>query len=205
MSGAETRVHTPAPGESEAQNRLPDSILSSEPKPLVQHRPHPSQSVWSPGGLSCAISRTVSVGSTQVVTCVEVCGSGGDVNAAGVMHLARRSSAKGGDSEASGDGDGVGMARSLLTSASGGKDMAAGSRTVILTLVVAVSVEGGGMTGCVPSGGETSSSVGITTAESAGATCSSSSSSYSSSSSSSASSPDESLSSSSPSSPPSIG
>nr|GEU47356.1 hypothetical protein [Tanacetum cinerariifolium] len=41
MSGAETRVHTPTPGESEAQNRLPNSILSSEPKPLVQHRPHP--------------------------------------------------------------------------------------------------------------------------------------------------------------------
>nr|GEW57119.1 subtilisin-like protease SBT3.18 [Tanacetum cinerariifolium] len=46
---AETRVHTPAPGESEAQNELPGSILSSEPKPLVQHRPPPLQSVWSPG------------------------------------------------------------------------------------------------------------------------------------------------------------
>nr|GEY86493.1 hypothetical protein [Tanacetum cinerariifolium] len=30
MSGAETLVHTPAPGESEAQNRLPDSILSTD-------------------------------------------------------------------------------------------------------------------------------------------------------------------------------
>nr|GFB80787.1 hypothetical protein [Tanacetum cinerariifolium] len=35
VSGAETRVHTPALSESEAQNGLPDSILSIEPKPLV--------------------------------------------------------------------------------------------------------------------------------------------------------------------------
>nr|GEY08034.1 hypothetical protein [Tanacetum cinerariifolium] len=41
VSGAKTRVHTPAPGESEAQNGLPDLILSSEPKPLMQYRPHP--------------------------------------------------------------------------------------------------------------------------------------------------------------------
>nr|GFB44970.1 hypothetical protein [Tanacetum cinerariifolium] len=52
VSGAETRAHTPAPGESEAQNKLPDSILLSDPKPLVQHMPHPPQSVWSPGRLS---------------------------------------------------------------------------------------------------------------------------------------------------------
>nr|GFA47705.1 hypothetical protein [Tanacetum cinerariifolium] len=48
VSGAETRMHTHAPGESEAHNRPPDSILSSEPKPLVQHRPFLPQSVWSP-------------------------------------------------------------------------------------------------------------------------------------------------------------
>nr|GFC41150.1 hypothetical protein [Tanacetum cinerariifolium] len=48
VSGAKTRVHTPAPGEYEAQNGLPGSILSSEPKPLVEHRPPPPQSVWSP-------------------------------------------------------------------------------------------------------------------------------------------------------------
>nr|GFB67629.1 hypothetical protein [Tanacetum cinerariifolium]GFB68731.1 hypothetical protein [Tanacetum cinerariifolium] len=65
VSGAETRVHTPAPGESEAQNRLPDLILSSEPKPLVQHRPPPPQFVWSPGGGMCRGG-----------------GSGGDCNAA---------------------------------------------------------------------------------------------------------------------------
>nr|GFD27750.1 hypothetical protein [Tanacetum cinerariifolium] len=52
VSGAETRVRTPAPGESEAHNGLPDLILSSEPKPLVQYRPLPPQSVWYPGVLS---------------------------------------------------------------------------------------------------------------------------------------------------------
>nr|GFD34842.1 hypothetical protein [Tanacetum cinerariifolium] len=52
-----------------------------------------------------------------------------------------------------GDGDGVGMARSLLTPASGGRDMEVYSRIVILASVVAVSVEGGGMMGFVPSGG----------------------------------------------------
>nr|GFD50860.1 hypothetical protein [Tanacetum cinerariifolium] len=51
VHGAETRVHTPTHDGSEAQNRLPDLILSSEPKPLVQHRPPPPQSVWSPDGL----------------------------------------------------------------------------------------------------------------------------------------------------------
>ncbi|GKF41416.1 hypothetical protein Tco_0124758, partial [Tanacetum coccineum] len=40
-------------------------------------------------------------------------------------HLARRSPAEGGDSEIGSDGDGVVMARSLSTSASGGKDMEA--------------------------------------------------------------------------------
>nr|GFD37218.1 hypothetical protein [Tanacetum cinerariifolium] len=50
--------------------------------------------------------------------------SDGDGNAAGAVHLAKRSPTEGGDSEASGYGDGVGMARSLSTSASGEKDMA---------------------------------------------------------------------------------
>ncbi|GKB72109.1 hypothetical protein Tco_0933521, partial [Tanacetum coccineum] len=43
----------------------------------------------------------------------------------GAVHLARRSLAEGGDSEIGGDGDGVDMARSLSTSASGGRDMEA--------------------------------------------------------------------------------
>nr|GEX29179.1 putative reverse transcriptase domain-containing protein [Tanacetum cinerariifolium] len=106
-------------------------------------------------------------------------GSGGDGNVAGAVHLARRSLAEGGDSEVSGDGDGVGMARSLSTSASSGRDMEVSGRIVILAPVVALSVEGGGMMGSIPSGGEASSSI--------------------------ASYPDESPSSSSPSSPQSMG
>ncbi|GJW56027.1 hypothetical protein Tco_0102758 [Tanacetum coccineum] len=50
---------------------------------------------------------------------------GGDECVDGAVHLARRSPAEGGDSEVSGDGGGVGMARSLLTSASGGRDIEA--------------------------------------------------------------------------------
>ncbi|GJR79796.1 hypothetical protein Tco_0150581 [Tanacetum coccineum] len=50
--GAETRVHIPAHGRSEAQNGLSDSILSHEPKPLGKHRPLPLQSVWSADELS---------------------------------------------------------------------------------------------------------------------------------------------------------
>ncbi|GKB35168.1 hypothetical protein Tco_0880110, partial [Tanacetum coccineum] len=49
----------------------------------------------------------------------------GDECAGEAMHLARRSPAEGGDSEIGGDGDGVVMARSLSTSASGGRDMEA--------------------------------------------------------------------------------
>ncbi|GKC31543.1 hypothetical protein Tco_1038837 [Tanacetum coccineum] len=50
---------------------------------------------------------------------------GGDECADGAVHLARRSPAEGGDSEIGGDGGGVGMARSLSTSASGRRDMEA--------------------------------------------------------------------------------
>nr|GFC83364.1 hypothetical protein [Tanacetum cinerariifolium] len=77
----------------------------------------------------------------------KVGGSGGDGNAVGAMHLARRSPVEGGDSEVSGDGDGVGMARSILTSASGGRDMEVCGRIVILASVVVVSVKGGRMVG----------------------------------------------------------
>nr|GEX41794.1 hypothetical protein [Tanacetum cinerariifolium] len=93
--------------------------------------------------------------------------NGGDGNAVGAVHLARHSFADGGDSEVSGDGDGVGMARSLSTSASGGRDMEACGRIVILAPMIAVSVEGDGMMDSIPSGGEASSSIGITVAESA--------------------------------------
>ncbi|GKG31158.1 hypothetical protein Tco_0423646 [Tanacetum coccineum] len=50
---------------------------------------------------------------------------GGDECADGAVHLARRSPAEGGDSEIGGDGNGVGMARSLSTSTSCGRDMEA--------------------------------------------------------------------------------
>nr|GEZ17900.1 hypothetical protein [Tanacetum cinerariifolium] len=86
VSGAKTRVHIPALGESEAHNKLPDSIISNEPKPLLQHRPPPPQSVWSPGG--------------------GMRSGGGSGDASGAVHLARRSPTVGGDSKASSD-DGV--------------------------------------------------------------------------------------------------
>ncbi|GJU22269.1 hypothetical protein Tco_1155611 [Tanacetum coccineum] len=50
---------------------------------------------------------------------------GGDECAGGAVHLARRSPAKGDDSEIGGDSDGVVMAKSLSTSASTGRDMEA--------------------------------------------------------------------------------
>ncbi|GKE87314.1 hypothetical protein Tco_1564789, partial [Tanacetum coccineum] len=50
---------------------------------------------------------------------------GGDECAGGAVHLARLSHAEGGDNEIGGDGDGVVMARSLSTSASGRTDMEA--------------------------------------------------------------------------------
>ncbi|GJW46887.1 hypothetical protein Tco_0078533 [Tanacetum coccineum] len=83
-------------------------------------------------------------------------GDGGEC-AGGAVHLARRSPAEGGDSEMGSDGDGVVMARSLSTSASGGRDMEVWGRMVILAPMV-MSVEGGGITGSVPSGGKTGSS-----------------------------------------------
>nr|GFC78995.1 hypothetical protein [Tanacetum cinerariifolium] len=71
----------------------------------------------------------------------------------GAMHLAKHSPADGGDSKVSGDGGGVGMARSLSTFASGGRDMEVCGRIVILVSMVVVSVKGGGIVGYVPSGG----------------------------------------------------
>ncbi|GJV74432.1 hypothetical protein Tco_1506016 [Tanacetum coccineum] len=50
--GAETRVHIPAYGGSEAHNGLSDSILLHESKPLGRHRPPLPKSVWSPNELS---------------------------------------------------------------------------------------------------------------------------------------------------------
>ncbi|GJU48371.1 hypothetical protein Tco_1217926 [Tanacetum coccineum] len=42
-------VHTHDHGGSEAPDGSPDSILSSEPKPLGKHKPPPPQSILSPG------------------------------------------------------------------------------------------------------------------------------------------------------------
>ncbi|GJV10646.1 hypothetical protein Tco_1352187 [Tanacetum coccineum] len=68
----------------------------------------------SGGGGRCGMYRDGGSGGSE---------GGGDECAGGAVHLARRSPAEGGDSEIGGDGDGVVMARSLSTSASGGRDM----------------------------------------------------------------------------------
>ncbi|GJS64989.1 hypothetical protein Tco_0679553 [Tanacetum coccineum] len=81
----------------------------------------------------CSVSGISYPFGKQVVVCIDISGLGGlgsggwcggdMVMGSGAMHLARRSPAEGGDSEIGGDGDGVVMARSLSTSASGGRDM----------------------------------------------------------------------------------
>ncbi|GJY70007.1 hypothetical protein Tco_0472989 [Tanacetum coccineum] len=43
MPGSGSRVHTHGHGGSEAHDGLPDSILSSQPKPLRKHKPPPPQ------------------------------------------------------------------------------------------------------------------------------------------------------------------
>nr|GEW16424.1 hypothetical protein [Tanacetum cinerariifolium] len=155
MSGvpeAKTYVYTPAPGGSEAQNGLPDSILSSEPKPLVQHKPPPPQSIWniipmvnssgmyrgggSGGDGNAVVTASISARVEAILSVWIWVGhpdngsngdgvGGGDGHADGAVHLARRSPAEGDDSKASGNGGGVGMARSLSTYASGRRDMEA--------------------------------------------------------------------------------
>ncbi|GJW88523.1 hypothetical protein Tco_0163863 [Tanacetum coccineum] len=49
MPGDGSRVHTHDHDGSEAPDESPDSILSSEPKPLRKHRPPPPPSILSPG------------------------------------------------------------------------------------------------------------------------------------------------------------
>ncbi|GJV94970.1 hypothetical protein Tco_1546547 [Tanacetum coccineum] len=49
VPGSGSRMHTYDHGGSEAHDELSDSILSSEPKPLGKHRPHPLQSILSLG------------------------------------------------------------------------------------------------------------------------------------------------------------
>ncbi|GJW58435.1 hypothetical protein Tco_0105166 [Tanacetum coccineum] len=49
VPGDGSRVHTHDHDGSEAPDESPDSILSSEPKPLGKHRPPPLPSILSPG------------------------------------------------------------------------------------------------------------------------------------------------------------
>ncbi|GKE95769.1 hypothetical protein Tco_1580624, partial [Tanacetum coccineum] len=49
VPGYGSRMHTHDHGGSEAPDGSPDSILSSEPKPLGKHRPSPPQSILSLG------------------------------------------------------------------------------------------------------------------------------------------------------------
>ncbi|GKD90107.1 hypothetical protein Tco_1365614 [Tanacetum coccineum] len=49
VPGYKSRVHTHDHDGFEASDGSPDSILSSEPKPLGKHRPPPPQSILSPG------------------------------------------------------------------------------------------------------------------------------------------------------------
>ncbi|GKB69716.1 hypothetical protein Tco_0931128 [Tanacetum coccineum] len=49
VPGYGSRVHTHDHDGSKAPDGSPDSILSSEPKPLRKHRPPPPQPILSPG------------------------------------------------------------------------------------------------------------------------------------------------------------
>ncbi|GKA28594.1 hypothetical protein Tco_0714839 [Tanacetum coccineum] len=49
MPGDGSHVHTHDHDGSEAPDESPDSILSSEPKPLGKHRPPPPPSIPFPG------------------------------------------------------------------------------------------------------------------------------------------------------------
>ncbi|GKE49007.1 hypothetical protein Tco_1480265 [Tanacetum coccineum] len=49
VPGYGSRVHTHDYDRSEALDRSPNSVLSSDPKPLRKYRPPPPQSILSPG------------------------------------------------------------------------------------------------------------------------------------------------------------
>nr|GFC79574.1 hypothetical protein [Tanacetum cinerariifolium] len=107
VSKVGTLVHILARGGSEAYDILSGLTLPIEPKPLEQHRPPPPRSILSPGEVDKHIllrggysdSRIPSLRSTGGGGGYENGGSGGDDNAAGAVHLARRSPTDGGDSE----------------------------------------------------------------------------------------------------------
>ncbi|GKE24298.1 hypothetical protein Tco_1435810 [Tanacetum coccineum] len=141
VPGYGSRVHTHDHGGSEAPNGSPDSILSSlavELSPISYLEPRVDKHNLLRGGCSdSGISSLHSTGGGMYRdggsggsggdgggSNGDGMGSGGEC-AGEAMHLERHSPAKGGDSEIGGDGDGVVMARSLSTSASGGRDMEA--------------------------------------------------------------------------------
>ncbi|GKB06551.1 hypothetical protein Tco_0834784 [Tanacetum coccineum] len=118
VHGAGTRVHIPAHGGPKAHNGPPDSILSYlicvsyyPEHPLVEHISPAYLQMGAQQDLYPSIDFPgLDDGSNGDGT------SGGDEYADGVVHLARRSSAEGGDNEISGDSGGVGM-MNLSTSA----------------------------------------------------------------------------------------
>ncbi|GJZ80492.1 hypothetical protein Tco_0645486 [Tanacetum coccineum] len=131
VPGDGSRVHTHDHDGSEAPDESPDSILSSEPKPLGKNslsftfllspESHPLSPIITCIHESLNVDAILSVwilgwnpddGRLKVSEC-----------ACGAVHLARHSPTEGGDSEIGGDGDGVVMVKSLSTSASGGRDM----------------------------------------------------------------------------------
>ncbi|GKF07455.1 hypothetical protein Tco_0041679, partial [Tanacetum coccineum] len=137
VPGDGSRMHTHNHDGSEAPDESPNSILSSEPKPLGKHSIYCADKpiIYPSTSGGCSNSEISSLRSTCGGMYSDG-GSGGDDDgssgdgigsgdecAGGAVHLARRSPAEGGDSEIGGDGDGVVMTRSLSTSASGGRDM----------------------------------------------------------------------------------
>ncbi|GKF81840.1 hypothetical protein Tco_0240442, partial [Tanacetum coccineum] len=80
-------------------------------------------SLWSTGGGMYRDGGSGGSGGDDDGSSGDECAGDGDQCSCGAMLLTRHSPAEGGDSEMGGDGDGIVMARSLLTSASGGRDM----------------------------------------------------------------------------------
>ncbi|GKA51831.1 hypothetical protein Tco_0745027 [Tanacetum coccineum] len=149
VPGYGSRVHTHDHDGSEAPDGSPDSILSSlavELSPISYLEPRVDKHNLLRGGSSDSGRSSLRSTGDGMYRDGGSGGSrgngnaavghpgdnsngdgtgGGDECAGGVVHLARRSPTEGGDSEIGGDGDGVVMARSLLTSVPSGRDMEA--------------------------------------------------------------------------------
>ncbi|GJX19891.1 hypothetical protein Tco_0222568 [Tanacetum coccineum] len=108
VPGYGSHVHTHDHDGSEAPDESPDSILSSEPKPLEKHR-------WL--SLNLTLPDLPIAAQTQEISSLTVTGGGRcRVVVVVVVGDVWRSPVEGGDSEIGGDGDGVVMVRSLSTS-----------------------------------------------------------------------------------------